>query len=61
MQTLWRLLLTGRVKSPWHDLDLYRWKDRLKRDGLTATLHFELRELLAPKVALTKAIPLAQG
>lgn len=56
MQTLWRLLLTGRVKSPWRDLDLYRWKDRLKRDGLTTTLRLELRELLAPKVALKKPI-----
>jgi hypothetical protein len=54
MQTLWRLLLTGRVKSSWRDVDLYRWKDRLKRDGLTTTLRLELRELLAPKVALKK-------
>jgi hypothetical protein len=54
MQTLWRLLLTGRVKSPWRDADLYRWKGRLKRDGLTTTLRLELRELLAPKVALKK-------
>lgn len=54
MQTLWRLLLTGRVKSPWRDLDLYRWKDRLKRDGLTTTLRLEMRELLSPKVTLKK-------
>jgi len=54
IRTLWRLLLTGRVKSPWHNLDLYRWKDRLKRDGLTTTLRLELRELLAPKVTLRK-------
>ena len=54
MQTLWRLLLTGRVKSPWHDTDLYRWKDRLKRAGLTATMRLELRELLSPKVTLKK-------
>lgn len=54
MQTLWRLLLTNRVKSPWRDVDLYRWKDRLKRDGLTTTLRLELREVLAPKVALKK-------
>jgi hypothetical protein len=52
METLWRLLLTGRVKSPLRNLDLYRWKDRLKRDGLTATLRLELRDLLAPKVTL---------
>lgn len=54
MRTLWRLLLSGRVKSPWHDSDLYRWQDRLKREGLTTTLRLELRELLAPKVVLKK-------
>jgi SIR2-like domain len=54
MQTLWRLLLTGRIKSQWRDTDLYRWKDRLKRAGLTATMRLELRELLSPKVTLKK-------
>lgn len=54
MRKLWRLLLSCRVKSSWHDLDLYRWKNRLKRDGLTTTLRLELRELLAPQVALKK-------
>ncbi len=54
MRTLWRLLLSGRVKSPWRDPDLYRWQGRLKREGLTATLRLELRELLAPKVVLKK-------
>ncbi len=54
MRTLWCLLLSGRVKSPWHDPDLYRWQGRLKREGLTTTLRLELRELLAPKVALKK-------
>jgi len=52
MRTLWRLLLSGRVKSPWRDSDLYRWKGRLKREGLTITLRLELRDLLAPQVAL---------
>lgn len=54
MQTLWRLLLSGRVKSPWHRSDLYRWQGRLRREGLTTTLRLELRELLAPKVVLKK-------
>lgn len=54
MRTLWHLLLIGRVKSPQSDFDLYRWKDQLKREGLTTTLRLELRELLAPKVALGK-------
>lgn len=54
MRTLWRLLLSGRVKSPWRESDLYRWESRLKREGLTATLRLELRELLSPKVRLSK-------
>lgn len=52
MRTLWRLLLTGRVKSWLRDFDLYRWRDRFKRDGLTATLRLELREILTPRVSL---------
>lgn len=54
LRPVWRLLLTGRVKSPWRELGLYRWKERLQREGLTATLRFKLRELLAPKVAFKK-------
>ncbi|MEH5573143.1 SIR2 family protein [Raoultella ornithinolytica] len=54
MSIFWRLLLSGRVKSPWPGPDLYRWQGRLKREGLTTTLRMELRELLAPKVALKK-------
>lgn len=54
MRTLWRLLLSGRVKASWHDTDLYRWQDRLRLEGLTTTLRLELRELLAPKVVMKK-------
>ncbi len=54
MRTLWRLMLSGRVQSPWRDSDLYRWKDRLRRERLTATLRLELRDLLAPQVAIKK-------
>ena len=54
MRTLWRVLISGRVKAPWGDRDLYRWKDRLNRDGLTTMLRWELRELLTPQVILKK-------
>lgn len=54
MRVLWRILLAGLVKSPEKDLDLYRWKERFKSEGLTATLRIQLRELLSPKVALSK-------
>ena len=52
MRRLWGLLLSGRVKSTWRDFDLYRWEGRLKREGFTTTLRLELRDLLAPQVAL---------
>jgi hypothetical protein len=55
MRTLWRLLLSGRVKWPWREGGIYRWKGRLKREGLTATLRLELREMLSPMVSLRKA------
>lgn len=53
MRTLWRLLLSGRVKSSLRNRDLYRWKSRLEHEGVTTTLRLELRELLAPQVVLT--------
>jgi hypothetical protein len=52
MRTLWRLLIAGRVKLSQDNLDLYSWRTKLDRDGLTTTLRFELRELLAPKIKL---------
>lgn len=54
MRILWRLLLSGHVKSLSYDLDSYIWEKRFQRDGPTATLRLELRELLAPKVLLSK-------
>lgn len=54
LRPLWRLLLTGRIKSPGHELSAYGWVTRFKHDGLTATLRFELRELLAPRIAIKK-------
>lgn len=55
LRCLWNVLLTGRVKTPWHDRDLYGWDNRLKCNSLSATLRFELRELLAPKIALKRS------
>lgn len=52
MRTLWRLLLSGRLKSHAHNFDLYDWLHRFKQEGLTPTLRIELRELLTPCVIL---------
>lgn len=56
MRTLWRLLLTRRIKSSPHDINLYRWKGRFKRDGLTPALRLELREILTPRVSLCEPL-----
>lgn len=56
MRTLWRLLLSERVKSNYHGPDLYRWIKRLKWEGVTTTLRLELRELLAPLVTLKRPL-----
>lgn len=52
MRTLWRLLLNGHVRSGLRDLSLYRWGDQFKRDGLTASVRFTLREVLRPCLSL---------
>lgn len=57
MRTLWRLLLSGGVKVVEQDLDLYEWRTRLARSGLTATLRTELREMLTPRVSLREPLP----
>jgi hypothetical protein len=54
MRTLWRLLLSKRVRSIRQDPVLYWWLKRFQQEQWTATLRLELRELLTPKVALTK-------
>ena len=57
MRTLWRLILSGRMKSPRRSLDIHDWRDRFKRDGLTAASRLELRDLLTPRVSLRKPLP----
>jgi len=52
MRTLWGLVLAYRVERLGPDLDLYRWRSRFERDGLTTTLRLELRDMLSPRVSL---------
>ena len=56
MRLIWRLLLRGRVRSSRGDHSLYGWMDHLKRDGLTASLRMQLREILSPMIVLRKPI-----
>ena len=57
MRTLWRLLLTGRVRFEADGMDLHRWRVRFSRSGLTATLRLDLREKLTPRVRLQNPFP----
>jgi len=52
MRTLWRVILSGRLKAYARRSDIFGWLGRLKREGLTTTLRFELREILTPRVTL---------
>ncbi|WP_244786030.1 anti-phage defense-associated sirtuin Dsr1 [Cupriavidus pauculus] len=54
MRTLWRLLLSGRVKSQANRFDIFRWREQFQRDGFTTSTRLELRELLSPRVALRR-------
>ena len=57
MRTLWNLLLTGRVRPVGESLNLYSWRGRFQRDGLTTALRLELREMLTPRVSLRDPFP----
>ncbi len=61
MRRLWQLLLSGRVKGYQRDLDLYKWQSRLSREGLTTALRLELRELLSPRIILSKPFRIGQS
>jgi SIR2-like protein len=54
LQVLWALLFSGRVKTVTMHHDLYSWADRLKVQGLTSILRFELRSALAPVVSISR-------
>ncbi|MFZ5564360.1 MAG: SIR2 family protein, partial [Thermodesulfobacteriota bacterium] len=52
MRTLWRLLISGRVKSYVRHAGFFDWLGCLKREGLTPLMRMELRENLKPCVTL---------
>ncbi|WP_419906562.1 hypothetical protein [Hoeflea sp.] len=54
MRTLWRLVLTDRIKSPpCGGLDkVFLWRQQFEREGLTTALRLELRDILRPCLRL---------
>ncbi len=58
MHTLWRLFLSGRVTNHRHGLGLSDWIREFKLYGLTPTLRLSLRDLLSPRVVLSKPLHL---
>lgn len=60
IRTLWNLILADRLKSPSPFRDLYQWFGDLANSGfLTATLRFRLRQMLSPRVTLSKPFRLS--
>ncbi|MCB9654375.1 MAG: SIR2 family protein [Deltaproteobacteria bacterium] len=55
VQKLWLLLVSGRIKSRGVHHPFYEWTRRLKAHGLSTPLRMELREILAPRLALREA------
>lgn len=60
MRTLWSLVLADRLKSVRRDLDLYGWKTRFAREGITPLLRLALRELLSPRIVLAEPFHLSE-
>jgi hypothetical protein len=58
MRTLWRLFLCGRIKVKWQEFGMHQWTQRFRRDGLSFAVRMELRELLTPKLQLSRALTL---
>ena len=65
MRTLWRLLLTGRVRTTGAPnsalLVFYRWERAFKRDGLSPSLRLLLRQVLTPYVSLREPFRWPKG
>lgn len=52
MELLWRILLSGRIKSLSRHTGLHSWLCRVRTDGMSVLHRLELRALLAPKLLL---------
>lgn len=61
LRPLWRLLLTGRIKTANLGFGLYGWFDQFKGEGLTASLRFSLREALKPRISLREPFGWGDG
>jgi hypothetical protein len=52
LRAFWRLMFAGRVKSSRLEYSLYDCEKQIKRDGLTASARFGVRQALTPKIIL---------
>lgn len=60
MQTLWKLLLSGRVRNRSAAADIYGWMRRLTREGPSFALQLQLLDLLSPRVVLRQPVDLSK-
>ncbi|MGH2442610.1 MAG: SIR2 family protein [Chloroflexota bacterium] len=57
LRILWDLMLEGRIRgSHAQSADLYSWRSKFKKEGMTPALLPELRELLTPCIRISEPI-----
>lgn len=61
LRALWRLLAQGLIGSDDLELNFYDWLTRLKQEGVSTPIRLELRRLLAPRLELRRALPIADA
>jgi hypothetical protein len=62
LRSVWRLLLSGRIKSSMQDdFNLYHWSKRFQRDDWSPSLRMSLRELLTPCIQLREPFRWGEG
>jgi hypothetical protein len=57
MTRLWRLVLSGRVRSRQAPFQIYAWLMRFKAEGPSLALSLQVRDLLSPQVVIREPFP----
>lgn len=59
LKTAWRLLIDGHLSNSHEDISIYTWIELFKNDGLTTRLRLQLRNILAPRIHLSKPLSMS--
>ncbi len=56
MESLWELIISGRIQSNSSRMNFSQWLERFEHSGLTPALRFDLRAIFSPKVVLREKL-----